>query len=164
MSPFEILRRIGERSDLEYEALQRNHLQLVCDAAILARRLADPIDLDAGCGGEVMTDRDDEPSGGTGLGAVTNGRPGERTDLRRAGRPFTTVARRAVPSPSSAARRATDCPFEILRRIGERSDLEYEALQRNHLQLVCDAAILARRLADPIDLDAGCGGEVMTDR
>ena len=69
MSPFEILRRIGERSDLEYEALQRNHLQLVCDAAILARRLADPIDLDAGCGGEVMTDRDDEPSGGTGLAA-----------------------------------------------------------------------------------------------
>ncbi len=109
MSPFEILRRIGERSDLEYEALQRNYLHAVCDAAILARRLADDaIDLDAGCGGEVMPDRDDEPSGGTGLGAVTNGRPGERTDLRRPGRPFTTVARRAVPSPSSAARRATD--------------------------------------------------------
>lgn len=109
MSPFEIIRRIGERADAEYEELQRRYLQVVCDAAILARSLADDsISLDAGCGDEACPVRDDEPSGGTGLGADANGRPGLRTDLRKPGRPFTTVARRAASSPSSAARRATD--------------------------------------------------------
>lgn len=110
MNPLDLLACLGRNADVAYEELNMRYLRVVCDAAILARRLADDasISLDAGCGVEARPVRDDESSGGTGLVADANGRPGLRTDLRGPGRPFATVARRAVPSPSSAARRATD--------------------------------------------------------